>query len=331
MESQEAADDQRSRIQEHVSAAAARWRQGDVIQHVSAVRLVDLSRPLSPAAEVLREAEGVPLAVDLNAEPELAILDTAEPMGYAIVSQTCDVVRDVLDQPNIQLCPIRIVPETHVRQVQKSESTQMVWLPQLGVNIAADLTRAFTVEKSTLIGQEPVHGVETASEIRNFSAVVARRFGRFAFPDDLHDSMIRFRPKIVGKHNKNSDEGAALRQVHQIRAEAAPGWDSASIEVTLHFILEPEVLPELDSWPEAGSRPRLASSTEAAQRVATSSGREAAEAWVDLANSWVALCEPQGAIKSFFTKVTSTELFSMEDMRHTEQLDMDYLSASDSS
>ncbi|WP_141746561.1 hypothetical protein [Streptomyces sp. LUP30] len=299
-----------------------------MLKNVSAVRLVDLSRPLTPAAEALREAEGVPLATADVQPPELAILDSMEPGGYAVVSQTCDVVRHVSVQPFIQLCPVRSIPADQLRQIQKYESTQFVWLPQLGEDQAADLTRTFTVEKSVLVGQEPIHGVETDEEIRNFAAVVARRFGRFAFPDDLHDSMVRFRSKIVSKHGKGSDEGSALRQIHQIRAEALPNWGAESIEVVLHFILEPTVLPEVETWPKGSPNLPSVSIVEAARNVATSSGTDGVKAWMALAHAWVSLCEPTGVIKSISAQVTTTELFSMEDIRRTEQLDMDYLSVS---
>ncbi|MGW1121785.1 hypothetical protein ACWD5B_32520 [Streptomyces tanashiensis] len=331
MESQEAADGQMALIHQRVSDVSERWRQGDMLQHVSALRLVDLSRPLTPAAESLREVERVPLATDDAEPPELAILDSVEPMGYAVVSQTCDVVRHVSAQPFIQLCPVLRIPADRLRQIQKYESTQLVWLPQLGDDVAADLTRTFTAEKSVLMGQDPIHGVETDEQIRNFAAVVARRFGRFAFPDDLRDSVERLRSKIIGKHARNSDEGAALRQLHQIRAEALPNWSAESIEVILHFILEPTVLPELDSWPECNPNMTSATVAEAARRVAASSGPAGAEAWNLLAQAWGALCEPKGSIKSISTQVTTTEIFKMEDMRRTEQLDMDYLSASVSS
>ncbi|WP_432753356.1 hypothetical protein ACE1OA_24060 [Streptomyces sp. JL2001] len=328
MGSQEAADDQWARIREQVSDVSTQWRQGDVMKNVSAVRLVDLSRPLTAAAESLRGIEGVPLASVDGQPPELAILDSTEPGGYAIVSQTCDVVRHVSAQPFVQLCPVRTIPAGQIRQIQKYESTQFVWLPQLGEDQAADLTRTFTVEKSILVGQEPIHGVETDEQIRNFAAVVARRFGRFAFPDDLHDSLVRFRSKIVSKHAKESDEGSALRKIHQIRAQALPNWGAESIEVVLHFILEPDVLPEVEAWPEGDPNLPSVSIVEAARNVANSSGAEGAEAWMALVHAWVSLCEPTGAIKSISAQVTTTELFSMEDMRRTEQLDMDYLSVS---
>lgn len=327
MKDEAAREDPRVLIARSVDSEVLRWRQGDVVDDIYALRLVDLKRPLTPASEALRITEGLQLADSSKENPELAVLDTVEPLGYVIISQTCDVVRSVSDQPHFQACPIVEIPDGLISQVRKSESTRIVWLPALNRNVGADLTRTFSAEKSVLVGQNLRHGVETDEEIRNFAMVVARRFGRFAFPDDLHTSLHAMRTRLISKHKKNSDEGAALRNIHQIRAEALPGWNATSVEIVLHFILEPHVLPEVDDWstfvPVSSVSP-----SQAAMDISSSSGNLAAQKWVELAQAWVSLCRPAGVIKSISAQVSGTSSFTLEQMRNSEQLDLDYLSIS---
>ncbi|MEV0553838.1 hypothetical protein AB0I27_10305 [Streptomyces sp. NPDC050597] len=326
MERQAAIDGQLSSISEQVNDVITRWRQGDVLRDIRALRLVDLSRPLSSASEELRAAEGVYLATDTSDEPDLAIVETEEPLGYAIISQTCDVIREVSRQPYIQICPVCKVSDALASQARKAESTLAVWLPELGDDICVDLTRAFTAEKSVLIGQEPAHGVISDDQIRRFAMVVSRRFGRFAFPDDLHNSLNRMRSRLLEKHGRDSDEGFALRNIYQIRAEGYPDWSADLVEVILHFILEPGILLDAEDRPDLEFDAVVQAPAAAARGIRDVSGVAALKIWAELIRSWIALCEPVGAIKSIEFQVTDTENFTLEQMRRTEQLDLDHLS-----
>jgi hypothetical protein len=328
MEQQAAVDEQKSRIEEQVNAEISRWRQGDVLYNLYAVRLVDLGRPLSAATDSLRVSESIPLAAEMTHPPDLVALDTEESLGYAVVSQTCDVVRDVSRQPFVQLCPVIKVPESHAPSVRRSESTLMVWLPEIGENICADLTRTFTAEKSIFIGSDPLHGVTTDEQIRNFAHTVSRRFGRFAFPDDLNDSVSRMRSRLLDKHGKGSDEGYALRQIFQIRASGYPDWNSPHVEVVLHFILHPGILSDAEFPAGLDLSGPVQQPAVAARGINEAIGDDALTKWVAVIRYWVSLCTPVGVIKSITFQISDTESFTLEQMRNTEQLDLEYLSLS---
>jgi hypothetical protein len=328
MESQGESDERLLLVRQQVDDEVSRWRQGDVLHNLHALRLVDLSRPLSAGTEAERLAESIPVSTDTSDPAELAVLDTEEPLGYAIISQTCDVVREVDRQSYIQLCPVIEVSDGLASQAHKNESTLVVWLPGIGRNICADLTRPFTAEKSVLIGQNPTHGVSSDDEIRNFAATVARRFGRFAFPDDLNDSLSRLRNRFLDKHKRDSDEGLALRSIYQIRAEGFPRWDASQVEVTLHFILESGLLPDPDERSEVRFDTPIQPPASAARGIGVMSGVRLLQAWVGLIRSWLSLCEPVGMIKSIDFQLTDTHGFSLEQVRSTEVLDLEYLSIS---
>lgn len=42
--------------------------------------------------------------------------------------------------------------------------------------------------------------------------------------------------RLVDKHPKQSDEGAALRGLREIRAQASPSWEAEAVGVMLWFI-----------------------------------------------------------------------------------------------
>ncbi|MGW4299989.1 hypothetical protein ACWEHT_09455 [Streptomyces sp. NPDC004646] len=328
MESQPEPDGRLVRVRQQVDAEVLRWRQGDILRNLYVLRLVDLSRPLSPETESEGIAGSIPVTTNVADPAELAILDAEVPLGFAIISQTCDVVREVANQPYIQLCPVIEVSDGLASSARKNESTRVVWLPGAGQNTCADLTRSFTAEKSVLIGHDPIHGVTTDAEIRNFAMTVARRFGRFAFPDDLTESMARMRKRFLDKRNKNSEEGFALRSIYQIRAEGFPSWDASEIEVTLHFILEPGILPDPDGQGDIRFDVPLRSPDIAARGMDGLVGEALVQAWVGLIRSWLSLCEPVGLIKSIDFQLVDTVSFSLEQVRSTEMLDLEYLSIS---
>ncbi|MFG3051287.1 hypothetical protein ACGFZP_10105 [Kitasatospora sp. NPDC048239] len=330
MTAQPTPDDQSDLFRQQVDAVVLQWSQGDVLDGLFGLRLVDLQRPLSPGAETLRAMEGVSLSSSLATDEytsELAVLDSEDPHGYAVVSQTCDVVRDCGRQPYIQLCPVVEEIGEQGRMARKFESTQLAWLPALGENLFADLTRVFTAEKSVLLNRTPLHGVTTDAEIRCLSAVIARRFGRFAFPDDLHPALGRLSGRIRDKHSKSGDESRALQELYQIRAEALPHWGAESVEVVLHFILNPQIIPEADAWVQVSDALDPRPAAVVAKDLRAAQGSAAVDLWQELLLAWTALCEPHGRIKSFSATLSSTDTFTLEQYRQTEQLDLEYLSS----
>ncbi|MFT4626114.1 MAG: hypothetical protein ACI8PZ_004786 [Myxococcota bacterium] len=47
--------------------------------------------------------------------------------------------------------------------------------------------------------------------------------------------------RLIQKHDKQSDEGRALRSLREIRVRAAPAWHAPAVEITLFFIREPNM------------------------------------------------------------------------------------------
>jgi len=124
------------------------------------------------------------------------------PNGVALVSQSCDVV--LPHRLNVQVAPIIELVDDDARAARDGKRSQYAHLPQLGENSFADLDHMSTVAKSALSGKHVGQGAVGDDEARRFAAAIARRFGRFAFPDDVSDAMKALRDLVQSKATKDS-------------------------------------------------------------------------------------------------------------------------------
>jgi hypothetical protein len=319
-----------------VDEASEMWRQGDILPDTPGLFLADLTRPITPEADTFRVQERLSpnTGRDYSSSDaaELGLVSVTDDLGQAIITQTCDVVRTSRKIPYLQLCPVVRVEGALANTARKYASPQLAWLPESGNDHFADLSRVSTVEKSILLGRTPLHGVINQEDVRNLSEVISRRYGRFAFPDDFHMGFMKLASRIRDKHKSTtSSEGACFRDIHQIRAEAFPNWEADRIEVVVHFILRPGILQEIDGNTEFAidktflSKSPQQLSSEIQERA---NPDQTALLWQILIDSWVAYCEPHGKIASFYGYLATTDTFTLEQMRHTEQVDLDHLSLS---
>jgi hypothetical protein len=287
-------------------AALATYRQGDVI-------------------ELPRFVHG-----DVSTESaKLFAVLTFETDALVLITQTCDAVRDPLERPYVQVAPLVRINGLGDR----APSPALVAVPQFGEDAFADLDRVMTITKSLLVEFPRTHGVEGDIEQRKFSEGVARKFGRFAFPDCLTRSVEKLRQRVLDKWDKTeSAEGQALAKVLQIRAEAAPSWAGDSIAVQLSFVVEPGILPAAEGPPEPD--PELTKAVPAgvgpsaiAQRLATeTSPQQQAWLWQRLGEEWAGCCKPQAPIVSIVGEVIGSDEYGLDRYWASEALDLDFLS-----
>lgn len=207
-----------------VDAALLTWRQGDcVVGEQWFVFRTDLERPLTSDGAAAA-AEGI---------------DTAESevFGFMVLTQTCDLVRKSSERPFVEVCPLVEVDEAQHREIERSRRPNFAFVPALADRcLVGDLDRVMTIEKAVVAGWDRVAGWQTDAEARRLALALARKRARVAFPDDFVAFATPLMSRMSSKHDKQSDEGRALRALREIRVRAEPSWDADAVKLAFWFI-----------------------------------------------------------------------------------------------
>lgn len=217
--------------------------------------------------------------------------------GLVVLTQTCDIVRKSVERPFIEVAPIVEVTEPVAHDIERGRRPMYAVIPALrNRRLVADLDRTMTVEKSVVARWTRTAGCRTDDEMRRFSLALARKRARCAFPDDFTAFATKLQSHLVEKHDRQSDEGRALRALREIRVRAAPSWDAPEVELTFWFIREED---ELDFRGQGW------------------------ELWLDV---WLQLIPPSGRFRQVEGFVAALEDLTAKDYVESDPLDLDYLS-----
>lgn len=268
-----------------IDDALQEWRQGDVARDAEVfVHVADVRLPLS---EVAASAEG---------ESVVVIPYTIE--GIVVLSQTCDIVRSCTSQPFVEVAPLVEVPEKEAHEIDRGYRPSYATVASLREQrLVADLSRVMTVEKSVVAAWTRTPGCLTDEHARSFAATLARKRARFAFPDDFNALVKKLQSRIMDKHERQSDEGRALRALREIRVTASPSWDAVPVEVFFWFIRHDADATFAD------------------------------KTWDTWMKSWLALVPASGRFVSVEGVVTTLEGLTAKDYVESDILDLDFLSS----
>lgn len=267
------------------------WRQGDVALDLGQFTfLADAKRPLTRATA----AAGAVAEASSGLAPVLE----PHPYGFVVLTQTCDIQRSGGVRPFIEMAPlVQVTDEGVFREAVRGTRPQLAPVPWAHERAFADLTRVVTLEKAALLHVKNTRRWSDPQEVRKFAQAVARRYGRFAFPDDLSTALTKLTTRLKAKTIRNTDEGAALDELEEIRVTAVPSWEAAEIEVFLHFLL-----------PARDDKSALDE-----------------DEWANVIEGWLERCEPCGVIKTvdgarqFMDELTAREYLD------SDKLDLDHL------
>jgi hypothetical protein len=216
----------------------------------------------------------------------------SEVMGFAVVTQTCDIVRACKSRPFIEVVPLVTVDERNLHDIQRGRRPQYAFIPALAEKyLVADLDRVMTLEKAVAIQWERILGCSTDGERRAIGLALARKRIRFAFPDDFTQFSRKLQSRLQEKHDKSSDEGDTLRALREIRVRASPSWNDSEIELMFWFIRNEDE----PTFKGIG--------------------------WHDLLKKWLDFQSVEG-------QVITLESLSAKDYVESDPLDFDYLSTS---
>lgn len=303
---------------ELLEAALQQYQQGDVLEDFSAFFVLD------EVGSIRREPA---------------------PLGAVIISQTCDLVR--ADRDYIQLAKrVRLKP-AQASEGRAGKRPRFAHLPALGETDFADLEIVITVSKVSVLGKNKIRGLLSDADIRRFATSVARKYGRFAFPDEVTPWLTPLQKVLTSKARKdNTPLGALLKQIVELRVEALSGWSSPPFELALIVIVEADVLPlfegdelppresTLVSWmyhPAGGLR---RDPSQIAERIrSTTDKADLYWLWQALGESLVAYCtdhvtaEARPGVSDLMSEVLAADEFPLSRVRRSEILDLDHLSA----
>jgi len=221
----------------------------------------------------------------------------SEVEGLVVVTQTCDVVRTCAERPFLEVSPLLKVPETVAQEVSRGRRPRFAHVPATaGRRLVADLDRTMTVEKSVAAKWRRTPGWSTDHEARAFVQALGRKRTRFAFPDDFVELVGGLRERILGKHDKMSEEGQALRDLREIRVQAFPSWEAKTVALMFLFIRDADT-----------TRPPIVR-------------------WDAYLADWLDSVPPRGRFSDVEGAVTTLEDLRAQDYVDSDPLDLDYLS-----
>lgn len=262
------------------------WQQGDCAKELNDfIYLADSSRALTEDS------------AQLEPENEIAV---SEVHGVVLLTQTCDIVRNPLERPYLQVAPlIEVLPE-NLLKIKKGTQPRYLYIPGLATEyLVGDLDRILTIEKSFLFNVKRIDGCLSNQDRIRLGEALGRKFSRFAFPDTFTELFQTFQKRIKQKHSRQSEEGQTLRNLSEIRVFAESDWDKHPVKITLYFIIE-QTIP-IDANPQ-----------------------KTWDQWID---EWLALIPNQNNYLFSGMAVHLSEL-SAFDYVSSVPLDLDYLSQS---
>jgi hypothetical protein len=227
-----------------------------------------------------------------------ADLAETEVAGFVVVSQSCDVVRSCVERPYVEVAPLVEVGNKKLKTIERARWPRYAFVPGLRKRaLVGDLDRIMTVEKAVVAGWERVSGCVTDTERRDFAQALARKRTRFAFPDDFTALASKLQGRLQEKHDRLSEEGAALRALREIRVRAAPSWDDDVIDIMLWFVRN-EDEPDFE-------------------------GRS----WHKILEGWLKLMPAAGRFRAVDGVVMTLDDLTARDFVESDPLDLDHLSS----
>lgn len=210
-------------------ARLAEWQQGDFSLDCGDFLFRDLPEP-----------------IDGGEDDGGAVFDS-EVVGFAVISQTCDVVRDPERVPYVSVCPMVAVDGKRIGEIERGQAPRFGFLSATPEGVVVDFSRTMSVTKELLVSWHKQRGCEDENQQLEFARALETFFGRFAFPDDFVASVASLRKAILSKYSKGeSDLGKAVRSIREIRVFPHASWsDESSVPITFIAVLDDEGEREL--------------------------------------------------------------------------------------
>ena len=203
-------------------------------------------------------------AVVLDGE-ELAWQGIDAAHGVILISQSCDIIRDVEHRPFVHVAALVLATDEEIARAIRRETPSRVHLECIvDQHLLIDLDVTATIHKSVVATWLRTPGCQSDDERRRIAAALARFRQRFAFPDDFNALVQPIRKWIESKRSKQSAQGNFVRAMNEVRVRCAD-WENPA-EITFYVMVNamPEAA-EMADW--------LAAAKTLEQKAAAAKGR----------------------------------------------------------
>lgn len=182
-----------------------------------------------------------------------AVLDSGV-LGFAVISQTCDIVRSPMEVGYVSVCPLVKIDPKRIADAERGQAPRFGLLSNTPEGVVVDFSRTMTVTKALLLTWTRSRGCEDDPQQLDFARSLELFFGRFAFPDDFVISVTTLRKAILDKYGKDgSDFGKASRSIRELRAVPHAAWsDASAVPVSFIAILDDEGKREMKDRSKIG-------------------------------------------------------------------------------
>jgi hypothetical protein len=167
--------------------------------------------------------------------------------GVVLISQSCDIIRDVDLRPYIQVAGLVPATDGEIAKAIRKETPSRIHLDcLLERNLLIDLDAAATVHKSVVATWKRTAGCVSDEERRRVAAGLARHRQRFAFPDSFNELVRPVRSWVESKRSKAGPFGNFVRAIFEMRVHC-DNWDEPT---ELTFLIIVNHMPALDEFTE---------------------------------------------------------------------------------
>lgn len=200
------------------------WRQGDFI-------LEPIELPI--------------LALD---QGEIAVTFVNAEHGVAIISQSCDLIRDVELKPFVHVAALERANEVELERTRTLGSPGLVYLPNLApLRLVVNLDTVAAVQKELVATWDRQPGCASDDEQRSLAAALARHRQRFAFPDEFNKAVKPFRKWVQGKRSADSADGRLVRALRETRV-SVDSWEAPKTLLFTLIMHEPAPAADEKAW-----------------------------------------------------------------------------------
>jgi phage anti-repressor protein len=226
----------------------AGWSQGVLLPALPYTVVYHIDNPLSKIAKTAKKQTIVQLSKENTSSPAelpkhgVANGITRKDDSLVVVSQDCDIVSSLSDEPNVVAMRAFVTDNQSILRYAGSNSSHY-FLLNPGRGLIAESSILVLIEKPVLATLTPEPGVTDEKTKLRFSRWIAHRFDRYAFPENIVGAVIK---PILENFSKLQMDNApileALDTVREVRLAKVIG--KPPYEVRLLFIIPENGLPD---------------------------------------------------------------------------------------